>query len=84
MKHRSIERYNEQRTDWPPDRRNPLAAFGANKFAREGGFDNMARPGGDFEEKVREIPVEAELELIEMNNPGIPTTAEIRRPLEPH
>jgi len=84
MKDRSIELDNEQRTDWPPDRRNGLAELGALMFARDGGFDNMARPGGDFEKKVREIPVEAELALIELNNPGIPTTAEIRRPLEPH
>lgn len=84
MKHRSIELDNEQRTSWPREKTDELTELAAIWFARHGGFNDMARLGGDFEEKVRTIPLDAELTLIEMNNPGIPTTAEIREPLEPH
>ena len=84
MRDRSIEQYNEERTDWPRERTDEFTENAALRFAREGGFDDLARPGGDFEKRVQKIPLDAELALIEMNNPGILTTAEIREPLEPH
>jgi len=56
---------------WERTGADALAAFKDNKAAEEGKWDGEARPGGDFEEKVREIPTQAVMDMVEMFPPAV-------------